>query len=144
MQLSHNLAEDLAMLLNNLLEQLQLFLACLDQELVIIEKCDFVALEASLHAKQALIDTMQVYYTRLELILKKAPLSDAIPTLSLDKKAPIESLYHQVKKYLTLCDQKNLANGITITRLRNINDALINKIIQRPQEHTYEKAIKNL
>lgn len=121
----------------NLLHLLNAFSDSLDQEAAAIKSNQSENLISSSHAKQTIADQLKATGTDLDKVIQ--PVSDNLIDLSLSstfQKFP-KTLQDKIKSTINLtveCHDKNLANGMSIQILSNLNQQALEMLSGKPKK----------
>lgn len=142
--LNPKIIADLEQLLSSLNEYLASFLLYLDKERAILEHSEIAALDHSLIEKKSLIHAIEQLFAHYQTLFKHTQYAlNDVNMMNIIKLYPdnagLKQKYLAFKDLVHECDQKNLTNGIIITRVKNINDSLLHTLLGRPQPLTYLK-----
>ncbi len=128
--------------LENLRTSLQSFYDILIEERDILEKNKLDLLENLLNTKQGIIQQIQGFFQQYQPLFTNQTMTEGnmleiisqYPAITCNK---LLKLWNDIKNLLQSCERKNLANGVTITTMKNYNDALLRLITKRPAEMAY-------
>lgn len=136
-------------MLHNLYENLQQFMVTLDIEKTLLDQNKTDELDASLNAKQLIVEALdkinfqcQTYFNNASSTFSEKGMLEILSQFPHNKQLYLFDLWQQIKALLKACDRKNLVNGVMITTLKNFNEQMLGIITNRPKESVYGNQYK--
>lgn len=133
--------DTLAQQLNQLFELLSQFETTLDQEAAILKSTDLTPLTELLKYKESLSEDVSNCFSNLSKTLATDPLSlNEFMLLEEFKQLPqvVQNQFQKTSEKAITCSDKNIANGMLVHALNNMNSALLQMLKgQDPSNKTY-------